>query len=318
MTDVVVTDQSFGGVERERSVARRHGCGFAEFQLRDEEETAEAVAGARVVFVNFAPITRRVLSTLVPGAVVIRYGIGYDNVDVRAAREFDVAVCNVPDYGADTVADHTVALLLALLRRLATYTERIRVDGWVLPADIGAIRGFAQTSVGLIGTGRIGRAVATRLAPFGFRVAAFDPYVAPRELVAAGIVALELDELLATSDAVSLHAPLTESSHHLLDADRLAKMKRDAVLVNTSRGPLVDENALADALESGKLAGAALDVFETEPLPSASRIRSAPNVLLTPHTAFYSDTSLANLQRLAAEEADRALSGLPLRCRVVS
>jgi D-3-phosphoglycerate dehydrogenase len=316
MTDVVVTDQAFGGVDRERAIAQRHGCSFAEYDVRSEDDTARAVRGSKVVFVNFAPITRKVLSQLAPGAVVIRYGIGFDNVDMRAAREFGVMVCNVPDYGADTVADHTVALLLALLRRVVVYTQGIRADSWLQPGDVGSIRGFAETTVGLIGTGRIGRAVATRLAPFGFRVVAFDPFVDGEALRSVGIVPLGLDELLAEADAVSLHAPLTDGSHHLLNAARLAKLKPGAVVVNTSRGPLVDESALADALHTGRLAGAALDVYETEPLPAASRLRDIPNVLLTPHAAFYSDTSLANLQRLAAEEADRALSGIPLRCVV--
>jgi D-3-phosphoglycerate dehydrogenase len=316
MTDVVVTDQAFGGVERERAIAVRHGCTFSEFDVRTEDDAARVVRGSKVVFVNFAPITRRVLSELAPGAVVIRYGIGYDNVDVEAARDIGVSVCNVPDYGADTVADHTVALLLALLRRVDVYTRAIQKSGWVQPADAGAIKGFADTTVGLIGTGRIGRAVAARLAPFGFRVVAFDPFVAPDSLRASGITPLELDELLAQADAVSLHAPLTEANRHLLDAARLAALKPGAVVVNTSRGPLIDEAALADGLHAGRLAGAGIDVYETEPLPPRSRLREAPHVLLTPHAAFYSEASLANLQRLAADEADRALSGFPLRCAV--
>jgi D-3-phosphoglycerate dehydrogenase len=318
MSGVVVTDQAFGGVERERAVAERHGCSFEEHRLtqEQEQETAEAVAGARVVFVNFAPMTRPVLAALAPGAVVIRYGIGVDNVDLEAARELGVTVCNVPDYGADTVADHTVALLLAVLRRLDVYTQAIRGDGWIEPARAGAIRGFAESTVGLIGTGRIGRAVAARLAPFGFRIIAHDPFVDPARLAAAGITALGLEELLAGADAVSLHAPLTPANRHLLDAERLALLRPSAVVVNTSRGPLVDQDALAAALREGRLAGAGLDVFEEEPLPAASPLRGLPNVLLTPHAAFYSDTSLANLQRLAAEEADRALAGQALRCQV--
>jgi D-3-phosphoglycerate dehydrogenase len=260
-------------------------------------------------------MTERVLAELAPGAVVIRYGIGYDNVDVAAARELGVRVANVPDYGADTVADHAVALLLALLRRLDVYTGALRT-GWVAPAAAGRIRGFGETTVGLIGTGRIGRAVAARLAPFGFRVIAFDPFVDAETLVAAGITAVTLEDLLAQADAVSLHAPLTEANHHLIDAARLAEMKPGAVIVNTSRGSLIDEGALADALGAARLGGAGLDVFETEPLPAVSALRTLPNVLLTPHAAFYSDTSLANLQRLAAEEADRALAGEPLRCLI--
>jgi D-3-phosphoglycerate dehydrogenase len=315
---VVVTDQAFGGVERERAVADAHGVEFTEYDVRTEEETAEAVRGARVVFVNFAPITRRVLEAMAPGAVVIRYGIGYDNVDVDAASEFGVAVCNVPDYGADTVADHTVALILASLRRLIRYTDSIRNSTWVAPAELGSIRGFAETTVGLVGTGRIGRAVAARLRPFGFTVIAYDPYVDSDLLRADGIEPVTFDQLIARSDVVSLHAPLTPENRHILGEEQFSAMRAGATVINTSRGPLIDEAALARALAAGRLGGAALDVFEEEPLAADSPLRRQANVILTPHAAFFSDISLANLQRLAAEEAARALEGLPLRCPVVA
>lgn len=316
MTDVVVTDQAFGGVDRERKVAVEHGRSFAEHQVRTEDETIKAVMGAHVVFVNFAPITRRVLETLADAAVVIRYGIGYDNVDIEAACELGVTLCNVPDYGADTVADHTVALMLATLRKLIPFNDGIRNHGWIEPASLGGIRGFDETTIGLIGTGRIGRAVANRLIPFGFRLVAYDPFVEGDSLRAAGISPLGLVELLQTADAISVHAPLTAMNRHMLGSKAFASMKPGVVIVNTSRGPLIDEEALADALRDGPVAAAALDVFEDEPLPVTSPLREFSNVILTPHAAFFSDTSLANLQRLAAEEAGRALSGQPLRCVV--
>jgi D-3-phosphoglycerate dehydrogenase len=318
MTDVVVTDQAFGGVERERAVAERRGASFAEHQVRDELATAEATAGAKVVFVNFAPITARVLDGLAPAAVVIRYGIGYDNVDVAAANDRGVRVCNVPDYGAETVADHTVALLLASLRRVAGYSARIRTEGWIEPAAIGRIKGFADTTVGLIGTGRIGRSVAHRLRPFGFSILAADPFVDQATLKDTGVELVTLDEVLRNSDAISLHAPLTQENRHLLDARAFSLTRPGVVIVNTSRGPLIDETALVAALQSGRVAAAGIDVHEIEPLPADSRLRSLPDVLLTPHAAFYSEASLANLQRLAAEEADRALAGEPLRCPVTT
>ncbi|PJJ73034.1 D-3-phosphoglycerate dehydrogenase [Diaminobutyricimonas aerilata] len=313
---IVVTDQAFGGVERERALAERHGVPFAEFSCRTEDETVEAVAGARVALVNFAPMTRRVLAALADGATVIRYGIGFDNVDVAAATELGVAVCNVPDYGADTVADHTVASLLGLLRRLKGYDRAVRERGWLGAGELGPLRGFAETTVGLVGTGRIGRSVAARLRPFGFRIVASDPFVSAEQLAPLGIELVSFDELLRISHAVSLHAPLTPENEHLIDAAALAAMPEGAVLVNTSRGGLVDTLALADALRSGHLAGAALDVVEPEPLPDGSPLREIDAVVLTPHAAFFSDTSLAALQRLATEEAERALLGQPLRCRV--
>ncbi|MFS0866070.1 C-terminal binding protein [Microbacterium sp. 179-B 1A2 NHS] len=313
---IVVTDHAFGGLVHEESLARETGRTLAAHQCTSEADTMTAVRDAELVFVNFAPVTADVLGALAPGATVIRYGIGYDNVDIDAARRLGVRVANVPDYGVDTVADHTVACLLTLLRRTAAFTSAVRERGWLRAGDLGPIRGFAETTVGLIGTGRIGRAVAERLRPFRFRIIAHDPYVDPADLEAAGIEAVTLDALLSRADAVSLHAPLTEQNRHLIGARSLASMRPHAVLVNTSRGGLVDEQALAGAVRAGALAGAALDVFDPEPLAADSPLRDLDNVILTPHAAFYSVSSLDALQRLAAEEGGRALRGEPLRCRV--
>lgn len=313
---IVVTDQGFGNVTRERALADRLGVGFAGHQCRTEEETVRAAAGADVVLVNFAPITRRVLDVLRPGATVIRYGVGYDNVDVGSASELGIRVCNVPDYGAETVADHTVSMLLALLRNVALLDRAVRERGWLQPSDLGSVRGFTETAVGLIGTGRIGRAVAARLQPFGFTILAHDPFVDDAQLAALSMQPVGLDELLRSANAISLHAPLTERSRHLIGEASLRLVRPGAVIVNTARGGLVDERALVAALRSGRLGGAALDVFEKEPLPEDSDLRTIPSVLLTPHASFFSDSSLANLQRLATEEAERALSGRTLRCQV--
>lgn len=313
---VVVLDHAFGGVEGESEVAARFGAEFAEHQARSEEEAARAVAGADVVLVNFAPITEAVLRAMAPGATVIRYGIGYDNVDVAAAERLGVSVANVPDYGSDTVADHTVACLLALLRKLPTYDRAVRADGWCTASSMSPLPGFPSTTVGLIGTGRIGLAVADRLRPFGFQLVAHDPYADEAALADRGVRAVGLEELLSTASAISLHAPLTPATHRLLDADRLAQTRPGVIVVNTSRGGLIDEEALADAVERGHVQSAALDVFDPEPLAADSRLRSLPQVLLTPHAAFFSDDSLAALQRLACDEAARALAGEPLRCAV--
>ncbi|RKN07572.1 C-terminal binding protein [Streptomyces radicis] len=309
---VVVTDQAFGQVRHERAVAASFGAEFAEYHCITEAETIEALAGADVAFVNFAPMTRGALAALRPGATVIRYGIGHDNVDLAAARDLGVQVAHVPDYGTGTVADHAVACLLALLRRLPAYDLAIRERGWCAPADVGPLPSFPATTVGLIGTGRIGRAVADRLRAFGFRVLASDPYADP----APTFELVELPELLAQAHAISLHAPVTPGTRGLISRARLARMRPGAVLVNTSRGALVDTGALADALRSGHLAGAALDVVDPEPLPPDHPLRGAPGVLLTPHAAFYSTESLDALQRLAADEAARALAGEALRRRV--
>lgn len=313
---LVVTDHTFAHVTVEADTARRLGATFEEFQCSTEAETRVAVQGADVVLVNFAPITETVLRVLAPNAVVIRYGVGVDNVDVNTARNLGIRVANVPDYGSDTVADHTVAALLALLRKLPAYDRAVREQGWCSPGSLGPLPGFASTTIGLVGTGRIGLAVCRRLRAFGFRVLAYDPYADLAALASERLSTMGLPELLAASHAVSLHAPLTPETRRIVDPDFLARLRPGAVLVNTSRGGLVDEEALADALQSGHLGAAALDVFDPEPLPASSRLRSLPQVLLTPHVAFHSTDSVAALQRLAAEEAARALTGEPLRCQI--
>lgn len=313
MTGIVVTDQTFGDLSQERNLAARHQLPFEDYQCRTETETLEAVTGARIVFVNFAPITRAVLTALEPGATVIRYGIGFDNVDIAAARDLGIHVCNVPDYGVSTVADHTLALLLTLLRRVSFYDDAVRERGWLNAGDLGPLPSFTDTTISLIGSGRIGRAVISRLQPFGFRVLVHDPFVDEAQLKALGVEPVSFDTAIEQADALSVHVPLTPATHHIIDALTLARMKTDAVLVNTARGGLIDETALATALNNHQIAGAALDVVENEPLPADSALRTTAHLLLTPHAAFFSDGSLNALQRLATEEAERALRGQQLR-----
>ncbi|MFC5826120.1 C-terminal binding protein [Nonomuraea insulae] len=314
MTRLVVTDQWFGNTRHEELLARQRGVEFAGHQCDSEADTIEAVRGASVVLVNFAPITEAVLAALAPGATVVRYGIGFDNVDTGAAARLGVAVANVPDYGIDTVADHAAAALLCLLRRLPLFDRKIRDEGWCEPGALGGIPSFRSTVIGLIGAGRIAQELAGRLAPFGFTILGHDPYARPESV--PGISLRPLADVLGQAHALSLHVPVTGETQQLVDAGFLKRMRPGAVLVNTSRGALVDEEALADALASGHLTAAALDVYDPEPPAADSRLRHLPNVVLTPHAAFYSDDSLEALQRLATEEAGRALAGEPLRCRV--
>lgn len=314
---VVVTDTPFKELEEERAAADSNGAVFEVFQCKSEQETVDAVAGADVVMVTHVPITAAVLEALAPNAVIVRYGVGVDNIDVDRAHQLGVRIASVPDYGSETVADHASAALLSLMRRLPMYDRAVRDEGWANPAALSPLPDLSNSTVGIIGMGRIGQAVHSRLAPFGFTFLAYDPVADPEEAKSRGIRLVELAELLAESDAVTLHVPLLPSTHHLISKDTLALMRPNAVLVNTARGALVDGGALNSALRSGIIAGAALDVFEEEPLSSESPLRSAPNLLLTPHAAFYSDDSLVRLQRSAADELDRALSGRPLRCPIL-
>lgn len=313
---VVVTDHPFDNVLLESEIAERLGATFTEHFCSTEEETVTAVRGADVVLVNLAPITAEVLRGLAPKAVIIRYGIGYDNIDMDAAREYGIRVANITDYGSETVADHAAALLLSLLRRLGQYDRAIRYDGWCSPLAFGPIASFGSLTIGLVGTGRIGLSLIDRLRGFGFNLVAHDPYINPEVAADRGVQLLGLQELLACADAVSLHLPLNDGTHHLINRNALDLMKPRSVLINTSRGGLVDSDALADALADGRLAGAAIDVFEIEPLPATSRLREISQVILTPHVAFYSDESMENLQRSASEELEHALLGMALRSPV--
>lgn len=316
MSVVVVTDHIFAGLEREKAFAERVGAQFRTEQCTTEDETARAVSGADIVFVNFAPITPAVLDRLAPGAVIIRYGVGWDNVDVDAATQRGIAVCNVPDYGTTTVADHAVSLALALLRKLHVFSSTITGGGWVKPAAHAPILEFGDTTIGLYGIGKIGLSVAERLRAFGFTLLAYDPYADAEKLAGIGITLVEEDELWHRSQLVTLHAPATPATIGAVNARRIAQMPRGAYIVNTARGALVDLDAIVDGLRNGQLAGVGLDVFEPEPLPEDHAIRSFREVILTPHAAFYSERSMENLQRLAVEEAARAVNGEPLRCAV--
>lgn len=310
----VVTDQAFGNTRHEQAAAAAAGAAFSEHQCRGEDETVEAVRGAQAVLNNFAPMTHRVMAAMAPGAVVVRYGVGVDNVDLVAAKALGIRVCNVPDYGVEEVADHAAAMTLALARKLDHYGTGIRNGEWKIAQMVDGVRSLRDTTVGLIGLGRIARAFASRMAAFGCTIVGYDPYVSNQQARESGIEPMSQAEVIACANVLSLHVPLTPQTRHVIDAAAIAKLPRGAILINCSRGGLIDETALAEALVSGQLSGAGLDVFEKEPLPAESPLRSAPHVLMSPHAAFFSDASVDALQRLASEEALRGLRGEPLRC----
>ncbi|MCA1686789.1 MAG: C-terminal binding protein [Planctomycetia bacterium] len=241
---------------------------------------------------------------------VVRAGVGYNNVDLAAAGRHGVVVCNVPDYGTEEVADHTLMFLLALARRLIPCHEAIRAGTWHYETAVGTPRLRGKT-LGLVGCGRIGSATALRARALGLDVVIYDPLVKHGVDKALGVRRVHtLDALLTQSHFVSLHCYLDGTTHHLIDAGALAAMRPGSFLINTARGPIVDQVALADALDSGRLAGAALDVVEREPLDD-DRLRYHPGVILTPHSAFYSVEGFVELRTKAAEEVHRVLLGAP-------
>jgi len=248
-----------------------------------------------------------------PGATIIRYGVGWDNVDVQAAHACGKRVAYIPDYCLDEVADHTAALALALSRKLLVLDAAVRRGEWAAARTAAPLKSPGQSAAALVGVGRIGRKVLERLRPFGFRLLVADPALSRPDAAELGAQKCAYPGVLARCDVAIFNAPSTPQTRRMLNADALAAAKPGMMVVNCARGDLIDESALAAALESGQVAAAGLDVFDTEPLPDASPLRRAPNVVLTPHAAWFSDRAIANLQRLAADEVSRALRNEPPR-----
>lgn len=312
MTVVAVTDTAVPDETLERELAAEAGAEYR--SCADGVDIAACLTGANLVFTNFAPLGPAELALVAPDAVIVRYGVGVDNIDLAAAAAAGLRVANVPDYGMNVVADHAVMLIAAMVRRLLPF-DRAMHDGQQPAADaLGPIHSMDTLTVGLLGAGRIAQLTAGRLRAFGCAVVATDPYVS--EIDVDGVSMVDHGTLIRTSDVVSLHAPLTDETHHVLDDAAFAAAKPGLLVVNTARGPLIDTDALVRALDAGTVAGAALDVTDPEPLPADHPLRGRDNVILTPHTAFYSDRSMERLQSLAVEEGRRALRGEQLRSPV--
>ena len=311
---VFITDHGFASLAPETGLLNAHGFEVKAAKCTTEEDILSGGANADALLVQWAPVTAKVIAGLKKCRVIVRYGIGVDNVDLEAARQHAIPVCNVPDYCINEVADHTFSLALALARQLTETHTRTKEGIWKIVPPL-PMPAFGDMLFATIGYGRIARAVLQRTKPFGFTAAAYDPNVAEAEMTAAGVRPLSLDELLATADIISLHLPLNETTRHLINETTIGRMKKGAILVNTSRGGLVDTIALAAALEQQQIM-AGLDVFETEPLPETHPLRNCRQLLLTSHTAWYSERSVPELQYMAAEEVLRALLGKTLKNRV--
>lgn len=305
---VVAIDDGYSAYDQEQAILQNAGACFELRPARGNEDAAvEAVRGADVVLVRESPVTRRVLQAAAGCKAVIRYGIGVDNIDLAAARELRIPVANVPDYGIDEVGTQTVALLLAVVRRLPRHDQAVREGRWSTGVLEPMYRLRGRT-LGLVGYGRIARATHAMLAGFGFgQVLVHDPAAVLPE----GVEAASVDRICSEADVIALHAPLSAETHHLIDARRIALMRPTAVLLNTARGGLVDLDALHAALAERRIHGAGLDVFETEPPDVSHPLFALNNVVVTNHIGWYSEESMRELQRKAAEEAARVLGGQP-------
>jgi len=310
-----MSDNIFASLEEFQSAFAGAGLELEVSPAADEATLEERVRGAAALLVVYAKITEPVIRAAAATGcrVISRCGIGFDNIDIEAATRAGLQVTYVPDYCLDEVADHTLALLLTIARSIVPAAAAVRSGDWSTPRD--RIHQLAGRRLALLGVGRIGRRVATRAQAFGLEVSAYDPYLAEWDLVGverAGSV----EELLRDADYISLHAPLTAANRHLIQASTIDLMKRAPVLINTSRGGLVDLGAVTAALDDGRLSGAALDVTEVEPLPADHPLRRHSRALITPHMAYYSVESESELKRRGADEVLRALRGEPPRCPV--
>ncbi len=296
---VVITDWGFPSLDPERSVFQGKDIELLEYQCKSEDDVARVVRDADVVMAQWAPVRSSAMAVMTRCKGIVRYGIGLDNIDLDEARKKGIPVRNVPDYCIEEVADHTFALALSAQRQVVSVFNRLKEGTWKITPPL-SLPPLRQSVLGLVGFGRIGRLVAERGRAFGMTVMVSDPMVPEVELRQAGATPATFDRIVRESDVISLHCPLTEKTRHLINEATLRLMKPTAILVNTSRGGLIDLDAVVDALQKGVIAGAALDVFEQEPLPADHRFLKLPNAVATSHVAWFSSASIQELQRRAA------------------
>jgi D-3-phosphoglycerate dehydrogenase len=307
-TIIAVTDSPFPSLDPAKAALARLDPEYRMAKSPSAEDILAVARDADAVLVTYAKLPGELLRQLKRCKAIGRFGLGVDNIDLPAAKELGIAVNYVPDYCLREVSDHAMALLLALARKIPLSNKLVQSGRWEVPPIV-PLRRLEGCVLGLIGFGNIPRTLAPKAQAFGLKVLTHDPYVGKGVLDKAGVEGVSFDDLLARSDFVSVHAPLMPATRGLMNAAALAKMKKGAMIINTARGPLIDEGALVMALDSGKLGGAALDVVATEPLAKDSALLGRDNVILTPHTAFYSVEALEELQTKCASDVARVLSG---------
>jgi D-3-phosphoglycerate dehydrogenase len=300
---VVISDQVFPSVDIERELLAEID-GDLVVASGDVNDVLAVASDADAILNTYLPWSAVSIARLKRCRIIARYGIGFDNVDLDAATDAGIVVTNVPDYSVEEVATHAMALILAALRKLIPADVSVRDGQWSVD-QFRPIRRLSTLTVGLVGYGRIARKIAAPLQALGAAIIAHDPYLQDGADMPP---LLSLSGVLRQADIISLHVPLTDETRGMIAEDSLQEMKEGAILVNTSRGPLVDLDALRKALETGRLSAAALDVFDIEPLEPA-RIKGIPNLIATPHMAYYSEQALQESQRKAATQVIKVLSG---------
>jgi D-3-phosphoglycerate dehydrogenase len=307
---VAVTDFGHEVLDIEKAILEPLGCTFVSLKTgKDIAALKDLVKDADYVITQFAPVNAEVIGAMKKCKVIVRYGIGVDNVDLVAAAAKAIPVCNVPDYCTNEVADHTLAMILEMTRRIWQNSARVQSGSWSLAVPIEQMRALKDMTVGIVAFGRIGREVALRLKPFKCRLIVHDPRVPAATIKKEGCTPVSLDELLAQSDLVTLHCPSTEETRQMINAASLAKMKPGALFVNVSRGTLVKTDDLVAALRSGAIAAAAMDVTDPEPLPAGHPLLSMSNVLVNPHCASGSPASGTKLRTDVANTVAAVVKG---------
>jgi len=309
MQKIAVTDYTFNDLDLEREILEPLGCRIEALKAGKGQELIDLVNDAVAVITQYALIDATVVDAMQQCRVIARYGIGVDNVDITAAAAENIPVCNVPDFCVDEVADHTLAMILNLTRRITTNTLKVRSGAWGLGVSRDAMQALKRLTVGVVGFGRIGREVVARLKPFKCPILVFDPVVDASVIQAADANAVSLDELIRGSDLITLHCPSTEVSRHIINAESISRMKDGVMLVNASRGNLVHTEDCVSALRSGKIAAAALDVTDPEPIPPNHPLVSMDNVLISAHIAAVSPQATKILRTTTAQTVARALQG---------
>ena len=294
----ISTGYTDGSVEK--GLIEAAGGSYTLISSEREQDIIAAGQDATVLLVALTEVSGTVIRALKQLKLIVRAGIGVDNIDLAAAKECGIHVCNLPTYCHDEVADHTVALLMALERQLPAQVRDIRAGSWNPVSTYRPIRGLPDAAVGFVGCGGIAQKVMARLRPFGVRLIGYDPYLPEEKASALGLTLLPLEALLAQADYVTLHVPLTAETRGILNAAAFSLMKPTACVLNTARGPLIDNDALFDALKAGKIRGAGLDVIDGD-LEGAKRFASFEQVLITPHSAYYSERSDWNIRAQAGE-----------------
>jgi D-3-phosphoglycerate dehydrogenase len=301
---IIITDCDHPSVDIEIEVLKQQGFEVVLKQCRTEEDVIKNCQDAVGLINQYAPITRKVLSSLPNCKVISRYGVGVDNIDLEAASDFGIQICNVPDYGVEEVSDHALALIFNLMRKTTLLSNDVKSGNWDFQI-CRPIRRMKDLTLGVVGIGRIGSAVARKANGMGWNVIGYD-YQPSRYSPETNLV--DFETLLKQSDIISIHVPLNNETHHMFNKYIFNKMKHNAIVVNTARGPIIHEEDLYRALKDGQIAGAALDVLEIEPPRKDHPLCQFDNVIMTPHAAWYSEEAAHELKRKAAEEVGKFIN----------